>query len=201
MSLAELREAQSAAMEAIGSANIPIESGIDIKAGRVKIYVAERDRLDDEIERGRVTLPDNVDFVTVPAMGQNEADGPESSTGPHFLQLREQSMVMEALHVGELVLENGCLRSRAVGGDSRLLIWPPRFKLTVDGGDIRVSDDSGVSLSVGEKIGFGGSEVPLARIEAMLEQPVPNDCPGPYWVIGEISASSRLLKKGSKCRI
>ena len=70
VSLAELSEAQSAAMEAIGSANIPIEFGIDIKAGRVKVYVAERDRLDDEIERGRVTLPDNVDLVTVPAMGQ-----------------------------------------------------------------------------------------------------------------------------------
>ena len=186
VSLAELREAQSAAMEAIGSANIPIESGIDIKAGRVKVYVAERDRLDDEIERGRVTLPDNVDLVTVPAMGQNEADGPESSTGPHFLQLREQSMVMEALHVGELVLENGCLRSRDVGGDSRLLIWPPRFKLTVDGGDIRVSDDSGVSLSVGEKIGFGGGEVPLAHVQTLVEQPVPDDCPGPYWVVGEV---------------
>ena len=190
VSLAELREAQSAAMEAIGSANIPIESGIDIKAGRVKIYVAERDRLDDEIERGKVTLPDNVDLVTVPAMGQNDADGPESSTGPHFLQLREQSTVMEALHVGELVLENGCLRSRDVDGDSHLLIWPQRFELTVDGEDIRISDDSGVSLSVGEEIGFGGGEVPLARIEAMLEQTVPNDCPGPYWVIGEISAPS-----------
>ena len=108
VSLAELREAQSAAMEAIGSANIPAESGIDIKAGRVKIYVAERDRLDDEIERGRVTLPDNVDLVTVPAMGQNEADGPDLSTTPHFPQLREDGDGMDALHVGELVLENGC---------------------------------------------------------------------------------------------
>ena len=69
VSLAELREAQSAAMEAIGSANIPIESGIDIKAGRVKVYVAERDRLDDEIERGRVTLPDNVDLARIHRCG------------------------------------------------------------------------------------------------------------------------------------
>ena len=52
VSLAELREAQSEAMEAIRSASIPVESGIDIKAGRVKIYVAERDRLDDAIQRG-----------------------------------------------------------------------------------------------------------------------------------------------------
>ena len=177
-------------MEAIGSANIPIESGIDIKAGRVKIYVAERDRLGDEIERDRVTLPDNVDLVTVPAMGQNDADGPDLSTTLHFPQLREDGDGMDALHVGELVLENGCLRSRDVDGDSHLLIWPQRFELTVDGEDIRISDDSGVSLSVGEEIGFGGGEMPLAHLQTLVEQPVPNDCPGPYWVIGEISAPS-----------
>ena len=73
VSLTELRHAQSEAMGAIESENIPAESGIDVKAGRVKVYVAERDRLDEAIQRGDVSLPDKVDLVTVAAMGQLEA--------------------------------------------------------------------------------------------------------------------------------
>ena len=74
VSLAQLQEVQSQAIQAIDSKAIPIESGIDVQGGKVKVYVAERDRLDEEIEEGRVTLPDRVDLVTVSAMGQKEAD-------------------------------------------------------------------------------------------------------------------------------
>ena len=73
VSLADLREAQSQATEAIDSRDIPIESGIHIQSSKVKVYVAERDRLDEEIEEGRVTLPDKVDLVTV------LCNGPERS--------------------------------------------------------------------------------------------------------------------------
>ena len=74
VSLTELREAQSEAMGAIRSENIPVESGIDIKAGKVRIYVVERSRLNAAIERGEVRLPDTVDIVTVPALSQPDAD-------------------------------------------------------------------------------------------------------------------------------
>ena len=191
VSLTELREAQSEAMRAIRSENIPAESEIDIKAGKVKVFVAERARLDDAIQKGTVTLPDTVDLVTVPATSQLDADiadGPELLTTPHFPQIREggQSMVMEALFEGELVLENGCLRGKRMDGTDPLFIWPHRFKLSVDGQDIRISDDSGASLSVGEQIRIGGGFAPLARVQAMLAEPLPNDCTGPYWVVGEI---------------
>ena len=93
---------------------------------------------------------------------------------------------MEADHKGELVLENGCLRSTSIGGTDYLLIWPKGFELTVDGQDIRVSDDSGVSLSVGEELRIGGGEKPLAWLQPFVEQPFPNDCPGPYWVVGNV---------------
>ncbi len=74
VSLAELREAQSEAMGAIKSQNIPVDSGIDIKAGKVQIYVVERNLLDDAIEKGRIRLPDKADIVTVPALSQPDAD-------------------------------------------------------------------------------------------------------------------------------
>ena len=120
------------------------------------------------------------------------ADGPEPSTNPHFPQQRDEpAMVMEADLRGELVLENGCLRTTSVGGTDYLLIWPHGFKLRVDGPDIRISDDSGVSLSVGEEVSIGGGEKSLAYVQNVVRQPLPDDCPGPYWIVGEVLGQSK----------
>ena len=105
---------------------------------------------------------------------------------PYFPKLVEQALVMEAETQGELVLENDCIRLKRVSKNDLLLIWPPRFELTVDGEDIRIRDDSGVSLSVGETIELGGGEKKIAHLKTMVEPPIPNHCPGPYWVIGVI---------------
>ena len=125
-------------------------------------------------------------IVLLSMVACNQVDGPELLANPHFPQLREDGDVMDADLEGELVLENGCLRSKKEDGTDYLLIWPKRFKLTVDGRDIRISDDSGASLSVGAEIRIGGGEVPLAHVQTLVEQPVPDDCPGPYWVVGEV---------------
>ena len=109
-----------------------------------------------------------------------------SSTYPYFPRLVEQNYVMEAETQGELVLENGCIRLKRVSSNDLLLIWPPRFELTVDGEDIRIRDDSGVSLSVGATIKLGGGEKKIAHLKTLVEPPIPDHCPGPYWVIGEI---------------
>ena len=74
VTLAELRKAQSDTMGAIRSENIPAESEIDVKTGKVKVYVVERGRLDNAIQRGNVSLPEKVDLVTVSEMGRLEAD-------------------------------------------------------------------------------------------------------------------------------
>ena len=114
-------------------------------------------------------------------------DGPELPTNTHFPQQHEGvNIVMEAELEGQLVSKDGCLRITSIGGTDYLLIWPHGFKLTVDGRNIQVSDDSGVSLSVGEEIRIGGGEVSLSRVQAFVEQPLPSDCPGPYWVAGEV---------------
>ena len=110
----------------------------------------------------------------------------ELLTDPHYPHLREEGLVRDADLKGELALENGCLRVRNAG-INYLLIWPRRLTLTVDGQDIRVigeSGDSGVSLSVGDEIRIGGGAVSLAGFQT--EQPIPNECPGPYWVVGYV---------------
>ena len=122
----------------------------------------------------------------VSLMACNEADGPELATLPHFPQSGERTHMMEALLEGKLVLKNGCLRLESMSGTDHPLIWPKGFRLTVDDRGIQISDDSGASLSVGEELRIGGGEVPMASLQSLAEQPVLNDCPGPYWVIGEI---------------
>ena len=93
---------------------------------------------------------------------------------------------MEALLEDELTLEHGCLRAKKIDGVDFLLIWPPGFELGVDGGDIRISDDSGASLTVGEKVRIGGGGALLSHVQILVEPPLPRDCHGPYWVVGEI---------------
>ena len=72
--LAELRQAQADAMGAIREENIPADSEIDVRTGEVTIYVAERARLNEAIQRGNVSLSESVELVTVSAMGRLEAD-------------------------------------------------------------------------------------------------------------------------------
>ena len=128
-------------------------------------------------------------IVLLSMVACKDADGPELLTSPYFPQVREDGAIMQALLEGELVLKDGCLRLERTGSSRHFLIWPRRFKLSVDGQDIRISDDSGGSISVGEYVGIGGGEVTLRFIRTLVEEPIPSDCPGPYWLVGEIPDS------------
>ena len=91
---------------------------------------------------------------------------------------------MEAALVGELVSENGCLRLRETNRYNYLLIWPQMSEMTSDGQGVRISKDSGVLLSVGDKVLIGGGATPPDHVHTIVAQPIPSDCPGPYWLVG-----------------
>ncbi len=116
----------------------------------------------------------------------------ESTNPPNFPHLREApDSYMEALLVGELVSENGCLRVRSVGGTDYLLIWPYDSEMTADGrgARARISDGSEVTLSAGEDVRVGGGESSLSFVQRRVTQPIPSSClGGSYWLVGEISA-------------
>lgn len=116
---------------------------------------------------------------------------PELGT-PNFPRLREKpNSYMEALLVGELVSENGCLRVRdAEHSSDHLVIWPYDSEMTADGRGVRVriSDGSEATLSVGEEVRIGGGSLPLSYVQRRVAQPVPSECLGDlYWVAGQIS--------------
>ena len=111
----------------------------------------------------------------------------EPANPPNFPQLSGGPVGLEAMIVGELVSENGCLRLRVTYDDaSRLLIWPNTAEMTADGQGVRVIDDSGVTVafSVGDGMQMGGGETKIDHVRKIVVQPIPSNCPGPFWLVG-----------------
>ena len=116
----------------------------------------------------------------------------EDTTGPHFPKQHDGvNVILEADLVGDLVLENRCLRVTSVNGTNFMLIWPAGSQLTTDGrGALQVLDNWGTSLLVGQEIRIGGGVLSGVRLRSWVEEPIPPDCPGPYWAVGEFSKVS-----------
>jgi hypothetical protein len=94
---------------------------------------------------------------------------------------------------GTLVVAEQCLRILATeSGTSYLPIWHADFTLGSDQGVVAIRDARGQVLwRVGDSVHIGGGEMPAdaaawAAIPA-LRQPPPAECPGPYWLVGEVS--------------
>jgi hypothetical protein len=101
-------------------------------------------------------------------------------------QLKQRDTAfMTALLIGELVVEEGCLRIRDIyTGESRLVIWQADYFLTDNDGVLAILDETGaVAAQVGERVFLGGGEQPALN-EAELRQPLPDSCNGPYWRMG-----------------
>jgi hypothetical protein len=113
------------------------------------------------------------------------------SLGTHFPQIiNTPSVYMEALIKGELVLENRCLRVNGVDGagnaTTTLLIWDPRFSTNTKQGTVQVIDSrtGNVLASVGDYVAVGGGFDDNPTWMG-LANPLPEDCPGPYYIVGE----------------
>ena len=110
----------------------------------------------------------------------------EPANPPNFPQVRGNPDGLGALLVGELVSENGCLRLRRIDeGNDYLILWHQTADMTADGLGVRITNESGVSssFSVGEKLRMGGGVTRnLDDVQESLVQPIPGNCPGPYWV-------------------
>jgi hypothetical protein len=99
----------------------------------------------------------------------------------------ENESSMMALITGKLILENGCLRLEN-SVDSRLIIWPGWYSFDVEGEVISVIytqlATTVARLKLGGTVTLGGGEVPY-QPNGLLH-PIPKNCPGPYWMAGEV---------------
>ena len=103
--------------------------------------------------------------------------------GTHFPQkITRPSVYFDITIKGELALDNGCLRVSGVGEHSFLLIWDPRFSTRTEQGIVQVIDSSTgeVLASAGDYVATGGGP----PTEMGLKEPIPDECPGPYWLVG-----------------
>jgi len=70
VSLANLQRDQADASSSVSASGIPVQAGIDVSENSVKLYVAKADknRLDDALQRREIRLPDTVKVITVDSM-------------------------------------------------------------------------------------------------------------------------------------
>ncbi|HLO17158.1 MAG TPA: hypothetical protein VK206_20160 [Anaerolineales bacterium] len=104
-----------------------------------------------------------------------------------FPQQKETpNAIMDALLIGKLVLVNNCLRVNDENDNSFLPIWPRGFSARLNDGIIEVVDDQDQLIAqVGDNLRIGGGEMPGQHIKEDTLQPLPDDCPGPYWLVGD----------------
>ena len=106
---------------------------------------------------------------------------------PFFPQQKETpNAFMDALLVGKLELANNCLRVSDQNNKSFLLIWPQGFSVRVNHNITEVVDGKGQLIAqVGDSLRVGGGEMPAQHITEYVLQPLPDKCPGPYWIISD----------------
>ena len=113
---------------------------------------------------------------------------PTPSTTPQVFATRLTDQL-----TGQLVLVGDCLRvlNRGVPGESLLLVFPPGLTASVSRATVLVSDfqdNKEFTWRLGDIVQLAGGNVPV--LDPMLQQLLPKDCPGPYWLVGGISASA-----------
>ena len=137
-------------------------------------------------------------LITISCANQEATNAPSPSVtdeavntpslGAHFPQkINTPNTYMEMLIKGELVLDNGCLRVSDVDGVSIMLIWDSRFSTRTEQGVVQVIDNSTgeVLASVGDFVAVGGGSAGTNPTELDLKESIPDECPGPYYLVGE----------------
>lgn len=119
----------------------------------------------------------------------NTASAPSPTASPRIVATRWTAEL-----VGKLVTVDGCLRVNSIhGGTSYLLVWPPEYtgKVSIEKGTVQIVDrDKMIVWHIGEMVHLGGGEVPsIEYLDERLRQKLPANCPGPYWVVGDVTNS------------
>jgi len=118
----------------------------------------------------------------------NTASVPGSTASPQVVATR-----WTALLIGKLVKVDGCLRViDNVSGTSYLLVWPPeQHMVSVEKDAVQIIDrlkgDKRVVWHIGQIVRLGGGEVTSSEyLDEQVRQNLPANCPGPYWIVGDV---------------
>ena len=113
-----------------------------------------------------------------------------NTSSPYLPVLKEaESVYPTALAKGRLVLDDNCLRLKPFYFFSKgdLLIWPYGYSFKTQDSKICIADADGLIVArVGDWIKVGGGEITLDIVEKYLGKPLPENYPGPYWLVSGV---------------
>ncbi|NJO84350.1 MAG: hypothetical protein HC828_17270 [Blastochloris sp.] len=188
----ELQAAQTALRRQLNLLKLGFDSGLNVPANQVEVYVTDHPLFAQRMAEAGVTLPPQVVVITT-----HEPVGaappfpvtPVPSVDMPQLRVRSGAM-MQALLSGTLIVEDGCLRVREEGGDTRyLVIWQPDYYLSDrDGTRVILDRDGHVVAQVDAPIRLSGgvTSAGVAELNPQLQAPIPVSCGGPAWRMGQI---------------
>jgi hypothetical protein len=206
-SLAVLRNAQQEASRVAGQLNLALTTAVDVKQNRVELLVGNPDLFQADLAAVGLDLPPAVIILPIAA----EEPLPETNQGVLFeantadgrtVYLPKQPPVAEsmaALMEGELIEVDGCLRITDDNyKDGFLILWPSDSDFRVGGEQIEVLNGAGeIVARVGERLRLGGGAMESSRSMERFDELIPglakSNCPGPYWVAGEIETLSEQM--------
>jgi hypothetical protein len=117
------------------------------------------------------------------------ASAPSPTASPRIVATRWTAEL-----IGKLVTVDGCLRvNERDSSTSYLLVWPPEYteKVSIEKDTVQIIDrGKTVVWHIGEMVHLGGGEIPsIEYLDERLRQKLPANCPGPYWVVGDVTSS------------
>jgi hypothetical protein len=188
--LADLETVQQKVMRIVQELGFPFSSEINIQENRVELQVTDQALWEAALQQAHLQIPEHVEVLVIYEPLGTDLPFVITPVAHVFMpQLKVRSAgFMDALLQGELIVEDGCLRvSHADASNSALVIWQPDYFLNDNNGRIEIWNREGqVIARVGEEIKLGGGSASLATFSSQLREPVPGQCKGPYWLMGEV---------------
>jgi hypothetical protein len=185
----ELQAIQAETDRLLRPLNTPFSSGINIQENIVELYITDLEAFDASIQDHDIELPKHLSVVAIyEPLGDDLPFEVDPDDSIYYPQLKTRSTSsMEALLIGRLEVENGCLLAHQEGSEQPItIVWQTDHFLNNNEGSIEMLDRDGkVVARIGETIYLGGGEVGGIE-DDQLQAPMPEHCSSsPLWLMGE----------------
>ena len=137
---------------------------------------------------GCITVGDLPGQQRVTVSPTSGADLNQAIFFPRQKKSNGERAVMDGETTGTLMLVDKCLRLKSNQSDtSYMLIWPPDFKFLIENDAVKILNEDGIIVAmIGDLVYMGGGEVHLLlMMDKFIQDQIPPQCDGPYWIIGD----------------
>ncbi len=188
-SLEELINLQQEVSDLSTEMGLSISSGINIPENQVEIYLTDESLWESKLRENNQQIPVGVKAVVIyEPLAEDAIPAITPAPGIFLPQLRVKSAEsMAALLEGDLEIVASCPRIiPEYDSTGWLIIWQPDYFVSDNHGIIEIIDRDGQAVArQSEHINMGGGEIPSISFEE-LREPIPSQCEGPYWLMGEL---------------